>query len=1275
MNKEQARTLIQNLFESPFDKTNFITFISNLLKTYERKSIQYPLESLPSNLIKFVHSYEVIGSYTTPKEEHLDILVISLSKNTTLFRARSTLRNIVASYLKNTGKDAALVAFVSPTEEDWRFSFVKAEHSISIPSDGRIKIQKQLTSPKRFSYIVGKNEISHTAQSRFVPLLTQDAFPSLDEILEAFSVDKVTEEFFEAFRYALFEVIIKNLIVPNEVSFKEKHAFSLQLLSRLMFIYFLQKKGWLKWKDYEPDKRYLRNLWLKYKNSDSETNTFYSVWLKSLFFGAFNKNFTFFQENLPDEIKASFELMPFLNGGLFMKNEVDNLVIDIPDKVFEWLFEPGPFDNDNKKGFLEIFNFTIDESLPYDVEVAIDPEMLGKVYESLITEEERGSSGIFYTPRVEIDYMCRNALVEYMVQHTEIPKEQLIKFVYEPDQLTSLERDQIVAIKKSLDNLKVVDPAVGSASFLVSMMNILVELHSAISRILYDKEENLFALKEKIINENLYGVDIKNWAVQIAELRLWLSLIIDTDEKYMDIYTTPLLPHLSFKIRQGDSLIEEINNVPISFRNTLYRYLPNRIKNKIKLLKQKKTEYFRERSADLKEKKAIEELEASLLKDIILKVLNDLEKEKSELASFIQTQSKQMSMFEETLEQKSLFEREIRKKKTEIQNITHQINNLRSLLSNISDIKKKEKDFFLWEIEFAEVFGEKGGFDIVIGNPPYVRQEKIAPPLLNERDFTPTQWRSLKKGYKEKLQKMVENLYGKQFKPDGKADLYVYFYFKSLSLLNQKGVFSFITSNSWLDVGFGRALQEFLLRKVKIYSINDNQSKRSFKEADVNTIIIFTSAPSNKEKENLENIAKFVMWKKPFEEAINKQNLMDIDKIGIKVENKPLPELVKNIIKTEDYRVFPIKQKDLYCDGVSTEEDKQKSITSDCTKLSYEGNKWGGKFLRAPDIFFTILEKGKDKLVRLGDIVEVRFGIKTGANEFFYVEDWTDIITEKELEKIENLKGLSSINEIKEKGLRVIKPSKWGSNAKDYKLFLIEEEFLKPVIKSPRELKTIIVREEDLKYKVFMCNKSKKELKNSFALDYIKWGEKQSFHKRPTCASRREWWRLNISEFSDFLWVMTYRERFFVAMNKNFLVDARFYDIYLNDKGLKNKLGLVLNSTLTLFYIELMSRTYGGGGGPVDVKVYEVKEMYIPVITENIANNILKNKKIDTIFTELGFDPDRPIREQEPNPLPDRKALDDIVFDALGLTEEERKEVYYAVAELVQNRLKKAKNV
>ena len=157
---------------------------------------------------------------------------------------------------------------------------------------------------------------------------------------------------------------------------------------------------------------------------------------------------------------------------------------------------------------------------------------------------------------------------------------------------------------------------------------------------------------------------------------------------------------------------------------------------------------------------------------------------------------------------------------------------------------------------------------------------------------------------------------------------------------------------------------------------------------------------------------------------------------------------------------------------------------------------------------------------------------------------------------------------------------------------------------------------------------------------------------------------------------MTYRERFFVAINENFFVDARFYDIF-KKKGInKYKLGFSLNSTLSLLYIELMSRTYGGGGGPVDVKVYEVENLLLvnpDFIT--LRDLILKEKKIHSIFTELGFDPNRPIREQNPNPLPDRKALDDIVFDALGLTPEERKEVYYAVAELVQSRLQKARSV
>ncbi len=312
--------------------------------------------------------------------------------------------------------------------------------------------------------------------------------------------------------------------------------------------------------------------------------------------------------NLPDDIKESFSMMPFLNGGLFSRTELDELNFDLPDSVFEWLFEP---DSENlKKGFLETFNFTIDESLPVDVEVAVDPEMLGKVYESLITEEERGEAGIFYTPRVEIDFMCRMSLVEYLTNETKISKEKIIDFIFAPhNKVSLLTRDELAQIKEKLDKAKIVDPAVGSASFLVGMMNILVELHQELTRALENREENIFALKEKIILENLYGVDVKDWAVMVGELRLWLSLVIETDEQYMDIYQKPLLPNLSFKIRQGDSLIQEIAGVQINLKTEML-HIPKSIRDKINELVERKSAFFSGlRSADLKEMKEIEKYE------------------------------------------------------------------------------------------------------------------------------------------------------------------------------------------------------------------------------------------------------------------------------------------------------------------------------------------------------------------------------------------------------------------------------------------------------------------------------------------------------------------------------------------------------------------------------------------------------------------------------------------------------------------------------------------
>ncbi len=216
---------------------------------------------------------------------------------------------------------------------------------------------------------------------------------------EAFNIERVTEDFFNAYKNALS--FIKNeILLPQRKADSQKcHSFAQQLLSRIMFLYYVQKKGWLKWKDYRQDKRYIKNFWEKYKEWKKLNKTkdkFYSLWLSNLFFSAFNKKSDYLKSELPEEIKESLGLMPFLNGGLFTKNELDLIGFEIPDEVFELLFDIDPQDPRNKnKGFLERFNFTIREDTALDVEVAVDPEMLGKVYESLITEEERGEARNF----------------------------------------------------------------------------------------------------------------------------------------------------------------------------------------------------------------------------------------------------------------------------------------------------------------------------------------------------------------------------------------------------------------------------------------------------------------------------------------------------------------------------------------------------------------------------------------------------------------------------------------------------------------------------------------------------------------------------------------------------------------------------------------------------------------------------------------------------------------------------------------------------------------
>ena len=481
----------------------------------------------------------------------------------------------------------------------------------------------------------------------------------------------------------------------------------------------------------------------------------------------------------------------------------------------------------------------------------------------------------------------------------------------------------------------------------------------------------------------------------------------------------------------------------------------------------------------------------------------------------------------------------------------------------------------------------------------------------------------MKKAYKNKLMVSVYEPYDKFFgyerggkairKMDAKNDLYVYFYLHGLSLLNKKGSFCFVTSNSWLDVGYGRDLQEFLIKTTPIKMIIDNQVKRSFKSASINTIISLFGKPYS--NDNSSDLARFVMFKTPFEYILDPVIFEEIE------------EAKERTTKLE-YRVVPKLKEDLLESGTEMLKDSgQQKVNVKPGK--YTGDKWGGKYLRAPDIYYTILEKAGDKLVRLGDIAEVRRGFTTGANEFFYLTK----------EKI----------------------AEWG----------IEEEFLKPVFKSPKESNSILINPNNLKFNIFMCHENMDQLAGTSAIEYIEWGESRGFHNRPSCRGRKRWWDLGERRKSPLIFPCGIRETFRIFLNDNVFIDKRLYEIYSDSETLIH----YLNSTLTPFFIELNTRNYGGGGGPIDATVYEVEDILVLDSQSMMQEQINITRPVKNIFFECGMTAADNIRSQEPNPVSDRRAVDEFIFDAIGLSQDERNEVYWAVGELVQKRLEKAKSV
>jgi hypothetical protein len=539
-------------------------------------------------------------------------------------------------------------------------------------------------------------------------------------------------------------------------------------------------------------------------------------------------------------------------------------------------------------------------------------------------------------------------------------------------------------------------------------------------------------------------------------------------------------------------------------------------------------------------------------------------------------------------------------------------------------------------------------FDIVIGNPPYVRHEKIHDPRVPREKVTTANKRQYKAGLAASLYRAYPLFFGASAgrrplwrKLNAQSDLYVYFYFRCLSLLNEKGTCCLLTSNSWLDVAYGAALQEFLLRQCHVKLILDNQARRSFASAGVNTVITLLSPPASCPDWGLGQTARFVTLQVPFERALSPLVFPEIEAAGARKA-------------TPAYRVFPVRQDRLLQDGCELPEEENvhaSGATVDhpsrgpsVKPARYVGGKWGGQFLRAPEVFHRVREIAGRRLVPLGRLGKIRYPIKTGINDFFYLDE-----------------------------------SRRAA-------FDIDPAFLVRVVKSPREFRSIRLHEADLSLFLFACPLSRADLEARGCrgtLEYIEWGARQKTVARqksaggvpwpqvPSVRGRPQWYSIAPLPAADVICNRFFHDRFFFGCADFPVVeDQTFYGCTFTIPAACRRAQIaLLNSTLQFLFVELLGRV-GLGEGVLQYATYEMAQML------TLDARQLTERQRDEIARAFAPLADRPLaRLEQEIASSDRRSFDDCVFDVLGLTQHEREAVYEAVVHLVDARLKKAESL
>jgi hypothetical protein len=857
MESQAAKKLVEKVFKAPYSQDNFIELTSNIFKTLTPKN-----ESLLNPSINDCNStitfFNYLGLYDDAKSNLIGLFEVVLANTNLLHKARATQRNVIAKQMKVLGLKGALVSFTSQNSEEWRFSFIKLESSFDL-SSGKLRFIEELSPSKRQSFIVGQSEGSHTAMSQILPLLASASLPTFSCIEDAFRIEPVNDDFYEQYKelylqlYEYLNDFIKNDPVI-EKDFKEKEInasdFAKKTLGQFVFLYFIQKKGWIKNKKNPNEKFSFKNL---FENHEKYGPNFFNDLIEPIFYIGLTKNEG---TEIKYEILEDFDF-PYLNGGLFepLRNyDWKNTNIVIPNDFFFNTIKTS--DGEIGSGLFDVFdrfNFTVYENDPLEQDIAVDPEMLGKVFENLLEITDRKSKGSFYTPRVIVQYMCQDALIHYLsnelgglisidditffVRNNQILdyKNLTAQFV-EENSAVKLIKDHAALLDNLLAIVKICDPAIGSGAFPLGMLNEIIRARSSVQSFLKD-QSSMYELKIHTIANSIYGVDIDPSAIEIARLRFWLSLVVEEEE--------PLpLPNLDHKLMQGDSLISEFEGIQLF--NDEFLNDANITQKEIEHNKQKQNELqkqyilLNEQGKLTREKKL--ELDSELKK--IKKLLDKLKESNSEAETknlfdfknetsvgnekIIKLQEKIARFVSiNNKEDKDRLRQEIDNLKWDLIELTLKEQNKSENLELIRNLRKKRiNPFFIWKLEFADIFKERGGFDIVIGNPPYLAAITAAR-YLSE---------AVREQYKNKYQTA-----------QGTYDMYVLFFELGINILKINGYINLITPSKFLAAHYAIELRKFI-SEYSLIKISDYE-KNVFETAEVSTIsTLIQKIPSVPEK-------------------------------------------------------------------------------------------------------------------------------------------------------------------------------------------------------------------------------------------------------------------------------------------------------------------------------------------------------------------------------------------------------------------------------------------